>query len=506
MQGSLASDWRRAAALAALVVAFKVWLSVWFPMTGDEAYFAVWGLQPAQGYYDHPPMVGWLLALLAPVSRSAWFLRLPAVFLPLAIALGMYLALRSHDPRRALYAALAFLLLPLNVWNVFITTDTPLVLFCFFAGLAWWKARERRSAGWHVVAGVLLGLAFLSKYFAVLLAVAFIADAAAAPREERAWRGLGVTLLAALPFGLFNLAWNYEHCWANLMFNLYNRHEGAGFSVRSPLLFLVIAAYTLSPVALVQLARGKVWRDARSRPGLRFALIATILPFTLFALLSFARSVGLHWVLAFVPFFFVAAGLALSAAQLRKTVVYLSLLSLVHVAAVLAAAALPLETWKNSRLYDGIVFHFRIDDVVREMQRYQPEFELAADGYSPAVTAGFHAGSYVFVFGTASSHARHDDLLTDFRALDGKNILVFRKNAPEQGEYAPYFRSVEHRDVVIAGATFHLVLGRGFDYGAYREKVLAVVRDRFYRIPAYLPQGDCVFCERYFGSYCPVRS
>jgi hypothetical protein len=508
MHGAPARDPRWAAglaALAALIVAFRVWLAAWFPMTGDEAYFAVWGFQPARGYYDHPPMVGWLLALLAPVSRSAWFLRLPAVILPLVIAVGMYLALRRHDARRALYAALAFLLLPINVWNVFITTDTPLVLFCFLSGLAWWKARERRSAGWHVAAGALLGLAFLSKYFAVLLAVVFIADAAAAPREERAWRGLFATLLAALPFGLFNLAWNYENCWANLMFNLYNRHEEAGFSLRSALLFVVIAAYTLSPVAVAQLARGRAWRGARSRPGLRFALIATLLPFTLFALLSFVRSVGLHWVLAFVPFFFIAAGLALSAAQLRTTVLYLSLFSLLHVAAVLGAAALPLETWKNSRLYDGIVFHFRIDEVVREMQRYVPEFELAADGYSPAVTAGFHAGRYVFVFGTASSHARHDDLLTDFRALEGKNILVLRKNAPGDGEYAPYFRSVEHRTVAIAGATFHLVLGRGFDYGAYREKVLAVVRDRFYRIPAYLPQGGCVFCERYFGSYCPVR-
>jgi len=31
------------------------------------------------------------------------------------------------------------------------------------------------------------------------------------------------------------------------------------------------------------------------------------------------------------------------------------------------------------------------------------------------------------------------------------------------------------------------------------------VRDRYYRIPAYLPQGRCYLCERHFGTaICPA--
>jgi hypothetical protein len=49
------------------------------------------------------------------------------------------------------------------------------------------------------------------------------------------------------------------------------------------------------------------------------------------------------------------------------------------------------------------------------------------------------------------------------------------------------------------------VLGREFDYGAYRDRVLAEVRDRYYRIPGYLPRGRCYFCERYWGAAtCPA--
>jgi len=261
----------------------------------------------------------------------------------------------------------------------------------------------------------------------------------------------------------------------------------------------------LSPVALWQMLRGGAWAERWRDPRLRFLVIAVALPLLLFGLLSLVRAVGLHWVFAFMPFFFMAAAMALSARQLRASVLYLGAFSLLHMVAVLVAAALPLDAWKNSRHYDGIVFHFRIDEVVSALKSFQPEFELAADGYSPAVTASVHGGRYVFVFGTASSHARHDDLVTDFGRYAHKNILVFRKNPPRDEDYRPYFASVEYGSMKIAGATFHLVFGRDFQYAAYREGVLAPMRDRYYRIPSFLPQGGCEFCNRYFQTSCPVR-
>jgi len=76
--------------------------------------------------------------------------------------------------------------------------------------------------------------------------------------------------------------------------------------------------------------------------------------------LSAVKQIGLHWMLGFVPFFFIAAGWMLSREQLRRSVLYLGALSALHVAVIAVVATLPLETWKNSRLYDGIVYHVRI--------------------------------------------------------------------------------------------------------------------------------------------------
>ena len=130
------------AAILAVVLAFRFWLAAVFPFTGDEAYFTIWGLKPDLGYYDHPPMVGWWLAVLTRLSSAEWVWRLPAILLPIAIGLGIYLAMRGISESRARWAALAYLLVPVNVWNVFVTTDTPLVLWCFLTGTCWWRARS----------------------------------------------------------------------------------------------------------------------------------------------------------------------------------------------------------------------------------------------------------------------------------------------------------------------------------------------------------------------------
>jgi 4-amino-4-deoxy-L-arabinose transferase-like glycosyltransferase len=494
-------------AAAALTLAFKLWLSAALPLTGDEAYFLYWGVYPDLGYYDHPPMIGWLLYLMHRISNATWLLRLPVTLLSFALAAGVYFILRGADEIKAALAALAFMLLPANVWAVLITTDTPLIFFSFASVLAFWQGLVRKAPAWQALAGAFLGLAFLSKYFAVLLGLAYVVYTVCSPRGQRDWRGLALVVLCSLPFAAVNLRWNYEHCWANLMFNAYNRHESAGWSWKTPLLYAVSVLYVLSPVALWQLARSRrSVLAALGDPATRFFAFMFAFPFGFFAVLSLVKQIGLHWMLGFVPFFFVLAGWTLSREQLRLSVFYLGAVSALHVAAIAVAAMLPLETWKNTRVYDGIVYQVRINDILRELKPFEGQFAFAADGYSPAVTASYYSGKYFFVFGRGSSYARQDDILTDFRPLDGKDILILRKGQPEDPDYRPYFRSVEYREFTLSGATFHIVLGRGFDFAAYREGALRAVRDRLYAIPRYLPQGRCYFCERYFDApTCPVR-
>jgi len=407
--------------------------------------------------------------------------------------------LRRESPDAAWTAGAVLLLAPAQLWNVAITTDTPLAYFSFFSGLAFLRAVRDDDPRFYLLAGLLLGAALLSKYFAVLLAAAYAAFALSRPDRARL-RALALIALAAAPAVALNLWWNAQHCWTNILFNIYNRHAGAGFSWSRPPLYALELVYLLSPPALWLIARRRS-ELARRAPDVALRALAFLVavPLALFAVLSLVKTIGLHWLLSFIPFVFLLAARVAGPRGLRATARFCAAFAVLHVAAIAAVATLPIETWRATRWYDGIVMTVKADELLARLEPYEKDYVFATDGYSPSVTLGFDAKRYFIVFGEASSHARHDDILTDFRALEGRNILVLRKSPPEERLYAPYFAQVETRRFELYGATFYLVLGRSFRYAPYRDQVLAKVRDAYYRIPSWLPAGRCYFCERYFA-------
>ncbi len=497
--------------LAVALILFKLALSALTPFTGDEAYFYYWGLQPDFGFYDHPPMIGWWLAALLTVSDAAWFLRLPITLLPLALA-GVAFALArdaGREKKHAWLTALVVLLAPVHVWAAFITTDTPLIFFAFLSAAAYVAAVRRESVGWHALAGFFLGAAFLSKYFAVFLGVAFFAHTLLARRDQGRWLAFLVLVLFAMPGPLLNIAWNMDNCWSNLMFNLFNRHEGAGVSWKTPLLYGASLLYVLSPFAIIAAYRHapalRAAMRSRDEAGTLFWL--SLLPFAIFALLSPVKVIGLHWLLSFVPIFLVGLALVLSERALRSLVRWLFALALLHAIIIAILAVLPLQTWEKWKSYPGLVLTMKAPALLEKIVPYADDHVFASDGYSNAVTLGYNAKRYFFVFGPGSSHARHDDLMHDLRPLAGRNILILRKTAPREDEYTAFFSSVVVEQFVVEGASFWMVRGREFNFERYRSDILAPIRDQYYRVPGWLPMNTpCYFCERYFpGSTCPVR-
>lgn len=481
-------------ALAA-TLAFRAWLAAVAPVTADEAYFILWGKAPALGYYDHPPMIGWLLAPLLALADAPWLLRLPAVVAPPLVALGVRAALArwfGADETRASLAGLAVLLVPMNVWNVLVTTDTPLVVFSVASMLAFVRGIQRDSTGWFIGAGVFLGLAFLSKYFAVLLGFSFLVWTFL----EKKPKAFLLVVAGGFPFGLLNLYWNYEACWSNVMFNAINRHDDAGLSWSTPLLYAASLAYLAAPLLWYawrcRAALG--WQD----PARRALLLAWLVPLAIFAALSPVKRIGLHWLLSFLPALALSVALALDARRLGLAVRFFGVLAALHVAAIAIAAALPLEAWKQTRLYPRLVFPGRVAELLAATAPELPGRVLAADSYAAAALLAYHARRPIPVFGAGTSHARHDDIATDWRALEGRDLVVLRREPPGPDDYRPYFKAVEVKRFALGAGAYHAVIGRGFDYPAYRAGVLAAIRDRYYRIPGWLPAGRCYFFERYF--------
>lgn len=485
-------------------LAIKLILAYIIPMSGDEAYFLVWANHLDFGYYDHPPMVGWFLHLMLQLGNSEVLLRLPSILTSTLIGLGIYRLLKPLDETRALLIAILFLISPINLLNVLVTTDTPLILFAFLSVASLFKALQQDKLGWYGLSGAFFGLAFLSKYFAVLLGLAYLAYLLFSAKSRQKATGFILLFLAALPFALINIYWNYTHCWDNILFNLYTRNEGAQFSWRTVAMFLGAQIYLMTPPLIYFLFRNRAEFAQKIRRD-QFQLFSYVflVPIAVFTLLSFKKVVGLHWVLAFYPALYLLLYQFLSRIELVKMLKFMAWFSALHLAAILVIASMPMDTWKHNRLYSGIVFMFEPQKIVEQIRPYeQQQFLLATDGYSPSATIAYHYGRPFFVFGEGSLHARQDDIVTDFRQFKGRNILILKKSEPDMQEYTPYFNRVETSTFNVHGVTFYLVLGYEFNYEQYREGVLRQIRNKYYKIPAYLPHAPCYFCEKYFPGEC----
>jgi 4-amino-4-deoxy-L-arabinose transferase-like glycosyltransferase len=482
-------------------LAYRLWLSAVLPVTADEAYFVLWGRRPDLGFYDHPPMIGWLLAPLVALSGADWVARLPITVLP---ALGALIVRASllrwfdKDRETADLAGIAVLLVPLNVWGVLVTTDTPLILFSVASMVLFARGAQRGSLAMFAASGAALGLAFLSKYFAVLLGLGYVAWAIASPGASRRWSGPLLTIATAVPFGLVNLWWNLDACWCNVMFNAINRHDDARWSAVTPLLYIASLAYLAAPLLWYAWRERARFVAGAKAPEVRALAIAWLAPLAVFAVLSPVRTIGLHWLLSFVPALILSAALVLDRKELASAVKFFAWFAAIHVVVFVVALALPLEAWKATPLYNKTAFPGRTQELLGKVVPEFPRHVIAADSYASAALLAYYARDAVPVFGVGTSHARQDDITTDWRAYAGRDFVILRREAPTLAEYQPYFRHVEARKVPLGEGTYHAVIGREFRYETYRSRVLAEVKDRFYRIPRWLPVRRCYFFERYF--------
>ncbi|MEP6589034.1 MAG: glycosyltransferase family 39 protein, partial [Polaromonas sp.] len=435
---------------------------------------------------------------------SLWSIRLPAVLLPLGLGAALWWALKPVGRVRAAWAVLFFWLAPLNWLYAIITTDTPLIFWSMLSVAALMRAErraqlDRAAYGLYALSGVFLACAFLSKYFSVVLGLTYLVYFLLYRRERLA--GLGLLVVCALPGPAINIVYNMSHGWSNIMFNVYNRNEGAAFELRKPLLYIAMMAYLITPAAL-WLAFKQRRELVAAAPSQRLLACLAVVPLLFFALLSARKVIGLHWVLSFYPFGFAYLAFALPADKLKTCAKGLALFAGLHVLVVAGLYMTTLDTWRNTTLYPKIVRSIKTAEIVQ--QASSPGMVLMADSYTAASIYGFERRQYMPVFGSGKFHARQDDMLVDFSLYQGKTIRIILLDQPKLEEFQPYFEKVSVLNFMQDGVPFYVVEGTAFNYRAYREGVLGVAFRQFYNIPAWLPMTGCPFCERYCGQVrCP---
>ncbi|MEY3701296.1 MAG: hypothetical protein RI891_588 [Gemmatimonadota bacterium] len=283
------------------------------PLVPDEAYYWTWSRQLAGGYFDHPPVIAWLIAggtaLLGDTPLGVRLL--PNVAGTLATAAIAWTADVLAGPRAARFALLAFAVMPVAaVGMILATPDAPLLF-----GIAWTlccvthalshPARSATATRWWIGAGLAIGVAMASKFTAVLVPVGLSLTILVVPalrprlREPGPWLAVVVASLVMVPV----LLWNASHEWIAFRFQLgHGLGSGAKESLVQRELNLVGGQALLVTPILFGLLLGALVRAVREEPRRRALAGVALFCLAFFVFSATRKNVEANWpAIAWVP-------------------------------------------------------------------------------------------------------------------------------------------------------------------------------------------------------------
>src|SRR6478735_12431071 len=91
MGGADARIVRNTALVIVALVALRLVAAAFTPITFDEAYYWMWSKHLAGGYYDHPPMVAYVIRLGTMIAGDTTLgVRLVSILLALPMSFAVY--------------------------------------------------------------------------------------------------------------------------------------------------------------------------------------------------------------------------------------------------------------------------------------------------------------------------------------------------------------------------------------------------------------------------------
>jgi len=283
-----------------LALALHLLLSVGIELSPDEAHYALYGLHLDWSYYDHPPLVGWVQWLPAHWPQFDWTLRLIPMmcwalsalllvrlnqtfkaFLQTAQDLVMDGVPKAHEHETGLSGVSSPLLLIslsplLHLLGIALVPDTLLMpLVCAIMLVSWRlinahnasSVQDQSHLGAWCMLGLLLGLAGLSKYTAVVMAfsvalVLFKGLGLSVLKQKGLWLSVLLASFMILPV----LYWNWLNHWISFAYQFGHASGQQSWVFRKSFAYFLVLVLAYGPLLLV----GLLYLRDRTRSGVVF--------------------------------------------------------------------------------------------------------------------------------------------------------------------------------------------------------------------------------------------
>jgi hypothetical protein len=378
----------------------------------DEAYYRLYSLHPAWGYFDHPPMIAMLIKAGSLFHAAELGVRLGSIIISLT---GILLLERWVRPEKLwlFYLSISGIAL-IHAGSFLAIPDIPLFFFslAYLILLKWYL----ESGKWYAAIALALTAALMlySKYHGILL-IGF--SLLALPRLWLKWHFWLIPVITGMLF-LPHLNWQYQNNWPSIAYHLFDRSPQP-WELKFTLHYLwsqILLPGPLPGTLLVILAF--FHRSANQYERMLKILMLGIYAF--FLMMSFKGPVEAHWtLLALLPAIYLGYPVLEAATSRYKRLVPIVLgLSLLILLMGRIWLAVPGEAYGKNPFRGWQSWA----EALRTRVGERPIVFL--NSYQKAALYEFYTGTESFSLNNANGRSNQYDLLNRESRLQGQAVMV----------------------------------------------------------------------------------
>jgi len=447
-----------------IILGFQLFRFSLLPFTGlmpQDAYYHFYGENLALSYFDHPGMIGYILRIFTTVLGKTAMVVKFADFTITSLTLFSFYKLASYflskeKLLRALVLMCTTIFITILSFNS--TPDVPLILFWTLSLICLYKAIFENSKVYWLVAGLVMGLAFDSKYTALFLQLGLLFFLSFSNKHRHfllspwLWSALIISALTTFPIWY----WNYQNDFVSFLFQSSKRTgDISRFQIKPSLCLGAIAhqLFLLLPILFVVLVnltfkhlKKIVTKFKLPSCNILFLLSFFIPTFVGFFLLTPIYWVKLNWMM---PSYI--TGIILTSIFISKKLLKLQVYSSIVIHLLLAIEILfyivPIksdDTWVGWEKLAAKTLILQ--------KEYPNTFIFSDDSYKTTAALTFYLDQKIYAQNILGKHALHFDYIgDDLNLLKGKNALFIDsdkrfndidKNGKTPKELNTYFSKV----------------------------------------------------------------
>ncbi len=434
----------------------------------QDAYYFLYGQNLSLSYFDHPGMIGYLLRLFSEIfGKTVFVIKLTDFTITTFTILAFYkLAsyfLSKNKAIKALILLTSTLFISILSFNS--TPDVPLLLFWTLSLICLYKAIFEDNKKYWIFAGIAMGLAFNSKYTALLLQFGLIAfllfstDYRKILKSPWLWLSILISILVMFPV----FWWNYQHDFASFTFQSSERTSSISeFKISPtnffgaiahqlllllPVLFLVFVTFTYKYI------KRAILKFKIPQAKTLFLLAFFIPTFVGFFSITPIYWVKLNWMMPSYITGIILAGMFIKQ-KLIKTQLVFSVIFHVLILVQVLFYVVPIKSddtwigWKELAL-----------ETEKLQEKYPNSFVFSDDNYKTSSSLNFYMNQKVYAQNIIGLPALHFDYLgDDLSKLNSKNALFIdsdkrfndaKKKEELHPELKHYFEKITELEPII---------------------------------------------------------